>query len=87
MGLRASPCSLRSRPPSLCEGGAIGVVCFSLGDVAGMTEWVCGNDEVLVGMTVQIRGVVGGPSFPRPFRASPCCCARVALRFAKGGVG
>ena len=42
MGLRASPCSLRSRPPSLCEGGVIGVVCFSLG------SRVRGNDGVSV---------------------------------------
>ena len=83
----ASPFALRR--------GAIGVVCFhwvpaSAGmtwGVCGNDEGGCGNDEVLVGMTVQIRGVVGGT---RALRPSPCIplLAALASPFAlrRGGV-
>ena len=43
-GFRASPCSLRSRPPSQSEGGW-GVLCFFLGSrVRGNDGVVRGND-------------------------------------------
>ena len=67
---RASPCSLRSRPPSLCEGGN-GVLCFSLdsrvrgNDVGsggmGWGEWGWGGvSRAIWGLGVVLCGVLRG---------------------------